>query len=133
MNELVFAFLTWIAAETGLMIPPPPPVVLVSDVKMLELAHGNSEVRGLYLGDSATIYLRNDWNAADLRSRASLLHELVHHVQFANKLPSRCPAERERLAYELTLKWLREQGVADPYTVLNTDAFTIIFFSACPE
>lgn len=133
MNELVFAFLTWIAAETGLMIPPPPPVVLVSDVKMLELAHGNSEVRGLYSRDSATIYLRNDWNAADLRSRASLLHELVHHVQVANKLPSRCPAERERLAYELTLKWLREQGVADPYEVLNTDAFTIIFFSACPE
>lgn len=133
MNELILAFLAWIAVETGLVVPPPPPVVLVSGVTMLELTHGNSEVRGLYLRDTATIYLRNDWNAADLRSRASLLHELVHHMQFANKVPSRCPAERERLAYELTLKWLREQGVADPYAALNTDAFTIIFLSACPE
>lgn len=58
---------------------------------------------------------------------------LVHHVQFDNKVPSRCPAERERLAYELTLKWLRERGVADPYAVLSTDAFTIISLSACPE
>jgi hypothetical protein len=113
MRELVLAFLAWIAAETGLAIPAPPPVVLVSEGKMLELAHGNSEVRGMYVRDGATIYLRDDWNAADLRSRASLLHELVHHVQFANKVPSRCAAERERLAYELTFSGC-EQGVADP-------------------
>jgi hypothetical protein len=133
MSELILALLTWIAGETGLLTPSPPKVVLVAEDKMSELTSRHIDVRGYYDRDAATIYLRKDWDPADLRSRATLLHELVHHVQHFNRIPSRCPAEQEILAYELTVKWLRQQGVADPYKVLDIDEFTIYFFSLCPE
>jgi hypothetical protein len=133
MRELVLAFLSWISAETGLTMPPPPLVELVTREEMLERASGISDVRGLYVRGAATVYLRNDWNAADLRSRATLVHELVHHMQFFHDLPSACPAEREQLAYALTLKCLREHGVADPYALLNIDELTVIFLSTCFE
>ena len=81
MSELILALLTWIAGETGLAMPPPPTVALVSEEKMNALIAGNTHVsdfRALYRRDAAIVYLRDDWNAEDLASRASLLHELVH-------------------------------------------------------
>lgn len=119
-------------------MPPPPTVVLLSAEQMTELAYGpdcpvTEGVYAIYDGSTAAVYLRADWDAADLRSRACLLHELVHHVQYFNQVPARCAAERERLAYDLTLKWLREQGVADPYQLLDIDEFTITLLSTCPE
>lgn len=133
MAELIVALLTWIAAETALVVPPPPHVVLLAEDEMTELAARHIDVMGFYDRDTATVFLRADWDPADLRSRATLLHELVHHVQDFNKIPSRCAAEQEVLAYELAVKWLRQQGVADPYKVLDIDEFTIMFFSTCPE
>jgi hypothetical protein len=62
-----------------------------------------------------------------------LLHELVHHVQEFNRLPSRCNAERERQAYDLTRVWLSEQGVADPYAFLKVDELTVTILSSCPD
>ena len=117
---------------------PPPAVVLLSSAQMTELAYGpgspvSEDLWASYEGSASVVYVRTDWNAAELRDRASLLHELVHHVQFFNNVPARCPAEREQLAYKLTLKWLREQGAADPYAVLNIDEFTMYILSQCPE
>lgn len=133
MKDLILALLAWIAAETNLAVPAPPPVEFVSEARLLQLAGGNAEVRAMYVRDERVVYLRDDWSPGDLRSRATLMHELVHHVQFVNAVPARCPAEREQLAYRLTVKWLSEQGAADPYAVLNTDEFTILFLSVCME
>jgi hypothetical protein len=140
MNELILALLVWIASESGLLLPPPPPVILVSREHISGLAYGRGglstedmDVRAAYDLDASTVYLRNDWDPTDLRSRASLLHELIHHTQSFNKVPARCPGERERLAYELTLKWLREEGATDPYEILDIDPFTIHLISTCPE
>lgn len=135
MRELLLALMTWIAGQTGLAMPPPPSVVLISEEEIAKIAagHEGADVRGLYDRDVAIIYLRNDWNPDDLRSRASLLHELVHHAQTFNKVPSRCPAEREVQAYRLTVQWLKEQGAADPYALLDIDEFTIHVLSMCPE
>lgn len=137
MNELVLQLLAWIVAATGFALPPPPAVVLASSEQLTALAYGpgspvSTDLRAMYDCDASTIYLRSDWNAASLRDRASLLHELVHHVQVANKVPARCPAERESLAYELTLKWLTEHGASDPYEVLDIDPFTIRLLCKCP-
>jgi hypothetical protein len=90
-------------------------------------------VEGLYDPAAVTVYLRDDWDAANLRSRATLLHELVHHVQDFNNVPERCRAEREQLAYELTLEWLRQQGAPDPYAVLDIDEFTVLIRSMCTD
>jgi len=69
--------------------------------------------------------------SSELYSRATLLHELVHHVQVFNRVPLPCRRARERDAYRLTLKWLEQQGVADPYAFLDVDEFTITLLSVC--
>lgn len=138
MGELIVALLTWIAAATGLPMPPPPPVVMVSKEQMSVLAFGRAwraddDVPAAYDYDVATVYLRDDWNSADLRGRATLVHELVHHVQQVNDVKYDCPAAREPLAYDMAIKWLREQGEQNPYAVLKTDAFTIAVRSMCQK
>lgn len=117
--------------ETGLLMPPSPPVVLASVDEMRERAGGSHSVVALYDRDTATIYLPANWDRTRTYDRAMLLHELVHHVQEFNRIASRCAAERERQAYDLTVKWLAAQGIADPYAVLNTDELTIAIFSMC--
>ncbi len=138
MAEIVTAMLTWIAAQTGFAQPPPPQIVILAKEQMSEVTYGRrwqaiDDVPAAYDRDIETIYLRNDWRLSDLRSRARLLHELVHHAQTCNNVPAQCPADREPLAYHLTLKWLEEQGAPDPYEALGTDEFSIFLRSQCRE
>lgn len=138
MSELVVALLTWIAGEVGLVAPPPPSIELVPKERISVRAHGRGwragdDVMALYDGDAATVYLPDDFSGADLRSRSLLVHELVHHVQFFHRLSFECGATRERQAYELTAKWLRAQGVADPYAIMDTDEYSIVAMSACAD
>jgi hypothetical protein len=132
MNELVFFFLTWIAAETGLATPPPPSIQLISTQEMHTKSGRPSGAASLYMRATATVHLPTGWNSTKIYDRAMLLHELVHHVQEINRVPSQCNAERERQAYDLTLEWLRNEGVADPYALLNLDELTITILSSCP-
>ena len=131
MGELVLALLLWITIETGLAMPPPPPVLTISKEEMTERSLRTTDVKGLYDSDTGTIYMLEGWNSANLLGRASLLHELVHHTQTFNKVPAECPAKREQQAYNLSLEWLRHQGVADPYAVLEIDDLTIAVIAMC--
>lgn len=67
-----------------------------------------------------------------LRDQSILVHELVHHLQHANKVNVPCPAALERQAYHLQVLWLREQGVVDPYELMGTDEFSVRVYSMCP-
>ncbi len=138
MDDLVLALLIWIAAETGLAQPPPPQIVMLPKEQISELVYRRKwnaidNVLAVYDRDTGTVYLRNDWSLSDLSSRGRLLHELVHHTQRFNNVPTQCPEDREPLAYQLALKWLQEQGAADPYEVLGTDEFSILLRSTCRE
>jgi hypothetical protein len=101
--------------------------------EMHKKSERHSGAVALYVRDTATVYLPSDWNRETPYERAMLLHELVHHVQESNRVSSQCNAERERQAYDLTRKWLSEQGVADPYALLNIDELTITILSSCPS
>lgn len=133
MDTLALSFLIWIAVQTGLEIPASPSILVVSADEMRERSGRGYNVVSLYDRATATVYLPESWDGAELYDRAMLLHELVHHVQELNRVPSPCNAERERLAYDLTRKWLNEQGVADPYTFLKVDELTITILSTCPD
>lgn len=130
-GNLVPRFLTWIVHETQLLMPPPPQILLVYPNEMHEHAEGSRSVLALYDWEAATIYLPSKWDVTRMYDRALLLHELVHHVQQFNRVGATCHAEHERQAYALTAKWLAEQGVADPYGLLNTDELTVAIFSNC--
>lgn len=133
MNDLILSFLTWIAIETGLAIAPPPTILQIPTQEIHTKSGRHFGAVALYMRETATVYLPVGWNSAALYDRATLLHELVHHMQEINRVPSQCNAERERQAYDLTRKWLSEQGVADPYAFLNMDELTITILSLCPS
>jgi len=59
--------------------------------------------------------------------------ELVHHFQKVHGLPYGCNDEREKLAYAMQIKWLREQGVDDPHSLLQINDFFIVMVSMCRD
>jgi hypothetical protein len=61
------------------------------------------------------------------------LHEVVHNVQRENNVQAPCEAALERQAYDPQMKWLREQGVDDPYAVIGTNELTIYMASTCRD
>jgi hypothetical protein len=138
MDLLVSVLTGWIALQTGLSAVEPPRIEFVTPSTMSERAFGpgiaaSPLLRALYSQPAATVYLRKGWDASNLRDRSELLHELIHHFQNLHHLKYGCGAEREKLAYELQLKWLREQGVADPYEFLEINAFFVIMASVCRD
>jgi hypothetical protein len=138
MDILIATLSAWIAAYTGLAFVEPPRVEFVGQVRMSEIAHGpsivpNPQLRALYSQRATTIYLRANWNAVSLRDQSELVHELVHHFQSAHNLTYECGAARETLAYDLQIAWLREQGVSDPYELLEINAFYVIVASMCRD
>lgn len=138
MEVLIATFSAWIAVQTALSVPSPPRVVQIDPAAMYELASGADvqlvyRVRALYGRDGRLVYLRKNWDADQLGDRSELVHELVHHFQTAHALPYGCNAEREKLAYELQIKWLREQGVEDPYGLLQINDFFIVMSSICRD
>lgn len=132
MNALALSLLAWIATQTGLEAPATPSILLVSAEEIHVRSGRPFGAVALYSRDTATIYLPKDWNREQLYDQATLLHELVHHIQESNRVPSKCNAQRERQAYDLTLTWLLENGITDPYAFLNVDELTITILSACP-
>lgn len=139
MKALVVELIAWIAAHSGLAPVGPPHVVAVPVEELVERFCGapvpadDVTIEALYDRDSATVYVTEGWNRADVVDRSKLLHELVHHVHIRNRVEAHCAAALEPLAYELQFAWLQENGVDDPYKALNTDAFTVRLNSACPD
>lgn len=138
MDALIAALAGWIALHTGLSVGPPPHIEFVTPTTMTERAFGpgiapSPLLRALYSQPTRIVYLRQEWDATSLRDRSELVHELVHHFQNIHKLQFRCAAEREKLAYDLQLAWLREQGVADPYELLEINHFFVVMLSVCRD
>ena len=55
------------------------------------------------------------------------------NVQRFNKIDLPCAAAYERPAYDLQIKWLREQGVDDPYDLIKTNELGIYMLSVCRD
>ncbi len=138
MDLLVTVLTGWIALQTGLAPVQAPRIEFVGPSAMSERAFGpgvapSPLLRALYSQPEATVFLRRGWDAAKLRDQSELLHELIHHFQNVHRLPFACGAEREKLAYDLQIRWLREQGVADPYEFLEINAFFVVMNSVCRD
>ena len=88
-------------------------------------------VEGLYSLEDHSIYLPEGWRGDDLRDRSVLLHELIHHLQYLNKIKAVCRAQDDWQALELQLAWLREQGVEDPVDLLDLNPLYILMLRQC--
>jgi hypothetical protein len=57
-----------------------------------------------------TIFLPENWKGDTPAEVSVLVHEMVHHLQNEAGTTYECPAEREKLAYEVQDSWLRPFG-----------------------
>ncbi len=137
MDSLIAIYIAWIVAQTGLSAPDHPPIHFVTPAEMA-MRYGWPENSGLalqalYDRNEGSIYLPQGWRPDDPGGRKStLMHELVHHVQRSNKIVLPCIAAYERQAYELQIKWLREEGVTDPYELIKTNELGIYMARRMP-
>ena len=137
MTGLIAVYLAWIVSQIGLAAPAHPVVRFVTPAEMLQ-RYGTAEssaleFQALYSHDERTIYLPDGWRSESLKNRSALVHELVHHVQRENNVEAPCKAALERQAFDLQMKWLREQGVDDPYAIIGTNELTIYMVSTCRD
>jgi hypothetical protein len=133
MDALVASLMLWISIQSGLTATDTPRILLVPEQQMASMTGGTADPEGIYVYEQRSIYLPDSWNADTLRDRATLVHELAHHVLKANKVEVQCERAYEAESYRLEFLWLREQGVQDPYEFLGTNELAIILRSACRD
>jgi hypothetical protein len=137
LNSLVAIYIAWIVAQTGLSSPDHPPIHFATPAEMAmrydSPENSRLDLQGLYDRAEGAIYLPRQWAPDDLRQKSALLHELVHHVQKSNNMDLPCVAAYERQAYDLQIKWLREQGVEDPYALIGINELGIYMVSVCRD
>jgi hypothetical protein len=120
MKSLAASLLLCISANSAYDYQGPPPDVRTTDTEnLVYLVLGEiprmpqralSAIRGTYIVDTKTIWLRDDFDASDPENVAHLVHELVHFIQYYEAdskdraLP--CGRELEREAYEIQNKFL---------------------------
>jgi len=134
MTDLITALLLWIGANSSYEVFPTQPNIAMVEPYQLCQRYGVPDqdhcsaikVRGIY-NKEYTIYLRYDFDPADVEDRARLLHELVHWVQWANGRNeiNHCMGALEAEAYRLQDKWRAGYGLSpkrDPFTMLMLEA-----------
>ena len=84
-------------------------------------------LRAAYDMEARRIHLVRPWHASNARDLSSLLHELIHDVQYLNRDWS-CKEEPEWEAYKLQETWLAEQGMQSGFNWTQ-----ILLFSRCPR
>ena len=69
------------------------------------------------------VYIRKDLNVlTNTYDRATLVHELVHYLQYKNKKIYKCTNDKERQAYFITTMWLRQAGITpSDYRVMRAN------------
>lgn len=72
-------------------------------------------VAAFYDHRNDTMYFHNEMNLANPYNRSTVLHELIHHVQYSVGFDKEvaCGARLEEPAYTIQLNWLDEVGYDD--------------------
>ncbi len=132
---LIRELTTWIASKTDYDTAPTmrdPPVVTFCDTGETIRYEGkdvivDAQLRAAYDLRHRRIFLVLPWRASDARDVSTLLHELIHDVQFSNRRWL-CKGETEWEAYKLQEAWLAENGLASGF-----DWPQIFLLSRCPR
>jgi len=133
MVKLVAVLMAWLGAHTPYSGDVALPEVRRAEPQRLqEMMYGDRahvralEVMALYDPDTATVWLSTAFDPKRVQHRGYLLHELVHHLQYANDAEFLCRPAREPEAYHFQEMWLEQQGAA-----FQHDWFTIFATSRC--
>jgi hypothetical protein len=143
--KIVRGYIKWIVNQTGWSIRDVPIIKTISLGELRKMflrpstgalidPSGLEEIRpgALYSKDEHLIYLATSWKKDDLIDQSILVHELVHHLQMENHIQFECWGRYEAQAYELQIRWLRSQGIEDPYKLLHATRAAIDTLAECP-
>jgi hypothetical protein len=121
----------WIARKTGWRNVSVPRIETKSGRELSIMFFGAAEgIDGLtplalYGRETHVLFLSDRLVFDNLVDQSILLHELVHHMQVVNTVPSACREAAEGQAYRLQVMWLAEHGVADPYALLGISQYEV--------
>jgi hypothetical protein len=115
---MVRTFVIWIGKRTSYdvsaVLETPPTIHIAAENTRIayegRLIDLGPTLAATYDAYSREIYLKCPWNPADPHDMSTLLHEVIHDVQYTNRI-SACPREAEWEAYRLQAEWLEEQGL----------------------
>ena len=159
MKELVIGLMLWISTMTGWAVPPVPEVLYSDGVNLKHMLYGCDNPRteeateicsrigeidiigtrkdttmGLYDHEKKIVYLNHTLKKQNKVIHDSvLLHELIHHMQFHNKVKFRCLGELEEIAYMLQDKWLQKKGKKSVFEELEISPLYFYIIIQCPE
>lgn len=139
METLIMSLMIWISQATGWAIPEAPNVKYATKAEMVSLAYecdikidvdnkyvcelsdeekatGDDLIKPLALYDTVreVVILPKYFDASSIKDQSILLHELVHYMQWKNKIwPNEyiCREHTERDAYKLQEQFLAEAGM----------------------
>ena len=97
---------------------------------MAAVPPGQREVVAAYDPLTETILLPERWTGSTPAELSILVHEMVHHLQYAGGLKYECAQASEELAYAAQDKWLRLFG-RDLATDFEIDGFTLLVSTRC--
>ena len=133
--SLIAELLDWIAAATAYDVTStradPPQTTFCQAGDTIPYESGTTLVddalNGAYDLANRRIILVRPWDPDDPGDRSVLLHELIHHVQLANR-GFECLQQPEWEAYKLQEAYLAEHDIASEF-----DWLQIYFLSKCPR
>lgn len=88
------------------------------------------ELEAIYDYRARTIYLEEGWSGKTPAQLSVLVHEMVHHLQYAGRLRFTCAAEREKTAYAAQRRWLELYGL-DLMEEFTLDPMTMLIRTNC--
>ena len=116
-DAIVVELLTWIGSHTdydvSASLAEPPSIGFCRHGEVIDY-EGESlivdpDLGAAYDKERRHIYLARPWDAANARNLGTLLHELIHDVQYRNR-DWPCWQKTEWEAYKLQETWLAERG-----------------------
>ena len=142
MTALAWVLMLWIAWSSPLPLPDEAPRVgFMGEWTMRcqewdrargecgpESARSAPEIKAFYDPREKMIYLRWEWRPWKIRDLATLVHELVHHMQYAAGVDktAECKSALEVDAYGLQNRWVAAWGLP-----LENDELFMVFVSMC--
>lgn len=111
MYKIYDKLANWIEKNTKLNIYVVAPKFEFQSTKKLNENKKFLDVEGGYNIESRTIILNKDFDLENSVDLSILLHEMVHHYQFMNKMKYNCVDEMEKFAYTIEKKWAEENGI----------------------
>jgi hypothetical protein len=142
VKSIAAALLLWINANSGYEYAGDPPHITTTDPENLahmilgEIAwipeRAKSGLKGLYVVDTQTIWLRDDFDPQRQEDLSHLVHELVHFLQYQQGDAQRlaCGRELEIEAYNIQNRYL---STHDLPTIKTVGAWLSQSFTGCSE